>query len=176
MAIGSDAVRAWVGPSAAAQDFVYLSAAVEVKTVSSRHPQRCQIGHERQLDATGLGALFLVHQVIASGPEGLTLVELVDDLRDDPFVRADLAWFENSLLEIGWLDVHRGQYMHDRYALQRRRCLSVREGFPRLVHDTLPLGVSAVSYLLDLSSCSAYGVDEEVVRNSVMRGGPAVKE
>ena len=48
-------------------------------------------------------------------------------------MRADLASFENALLEYGWLDSHRNQYAQDRYALARRRCFAVRDGFPRLI-------------------------------------------
>ena len=52
-------------------------------------------------------------------PEGFTLGELIDELRADPLIRADLATFENSLLAYGWLDTYRGQYAHDRYTLVR---------------------------------------------------------
>ena len=76
-----------------------------------------------------MGALFLVHQVLVRAPEGFTLGELVDELRADPLIRADLATFENSLLAYGWLDTYRGQYAHDRYTLVRRRCYAVRDGF-----------------------------------------------
>ena len=55
-------------------------------------------------------------------------------------MRADLASFENALLEYGWLDSYRSQYAQDRYALARRRCYAVRDDFPRLMTGTLPLG------------------------------------
>lgn len=169
-AIGADAVRAWVGPAAAAQDFIHLGTAIEVKTVSRRDPGRCRISDERQLETNGLGALFLVHQVVAMQRDGSGIADLVDELRDDPRVRVDVAWFENSLLEAGWLDVHRSRYAHERYALTRRRCFSIRDGFPRLVPAEIPEEVSAVSYLLDLSTCGSYRVDEETVRNFTAAG------
>jgi Putative PD-(D/E)XK family member, (DUF4420) len=173
--IGSDAVRAWSGPSGAPQDFAYLSTAVEVKTVSRQTPGGCHISNEQQLDTTGLSALFLVYQVVVHATEGFTLVELIDELRGDPLVRADMASFENSLLEYGWLDTHRSQYAHDRYRLARRRCFTVRDDFPRLVPSKLPLGISAVSYLLDLSSCGSFQVDEEAVRQSLARAVAAAE-
>ena len=164
--IGPDAVRAWVGPSAAPQDFVHLSAAVEVKTVSRRDPERCRISSEKQLDTTGHAALFLVHQVLSPTLEGSTLQEIVDELRGDPHVHADQMWFENSLLEAGWLDMHRSQYAHDRYALTQRRCYFVMEGFPRLIPGVLPMGISEVSYLVNLATCTSFRVDEGVVQES----------
>ena len=84
-------MSAWSGPSGAPQDFAYLSTSIEVKTVSRQAPGSCRISNEQQLDTTGLGALFLVHQVLVRVPEGFTLGELIDELRGDPLVRADLA-------------------------------------------------------------------------------------
>jgi hypothetical protein len=166
-AIGSDALRAWSGPSGAPQDFAYLSTSVEVKTVSRPSPGSCRISNEHQLDDTSLSALFLVHQVVVIAAEGFTLAELIDELRGDPLVRADLACFENCLLEYGWLDAHRTQYAQDRYQLARRRGFSIGDDFPRLVPLTLPLGISDVSYTLDLSSCGPHQVDEETVRHAL---------
>jgi len=174
--IGSDAIAAWVGPSAAPQDFVHLSAAVEVKTVSRRDPDRCRISSEKQLDTTGHAVLFLVHQSLSPTPEGSTLQELIDELRGDLYVNSDPLSFENSLLEAGWLDAHRGQYVNDRYALTRRRCYSVVEGFPRIIPNVLPAGVSEVSYLVNLATCTSFRVDEGVVQESLMRAGDLVEE
>jgi hypothetical protein len=166
-AIGPAAVRAWVGPSSAPQDFRHSATAVEVKTVSRRDPDRCRISHERQLDSTGLARLFLMHQVVGTASEGASLGELVDELRDDPLVRSELSWFENCLLEAGWLDAHRDQYLNDRYVLTRRQYFAVSDGFPRMIPADLPPGVSGVSYLVDLSTCGPRRVDEGVVRKSV---------
>lgn len=174
-AIGSDAVRAWSGPSGAPQDFTYLSTSVEVKTVSRQAAGSCRISSEQQLDTTRLGALYLVHQVVEYLPDGLTLAELIDELRGDPLVRTDLASFENALLEYGWLDSYRDRYAQDRCALARRRCYAVRDGFPRLIAGALPLGISGVSYLLDLSACGPYQVDEEPVRQSLARAVAAAE-
>jgi hypothetical protein len=70
--------------------------------------------------------------------------------------------------EVGVLvSPYRSQYAQDRYALARRRCYAVRDDFPRLAPSTLPLGISGVSYLLDLSTCGPYQVDEETIRQSL---------
>jgi Putative PD-(D/E)XK family member, (DUF4420) len=166
-AVGTDAVRAWVGPAGAPQDFAHLSTFVEVKTATQRDPGQCRINDEHQLDTTGPGALYLIHQVLTPQPDAPTLGDLVDGLRGDPRVCADLAVFENSLLEYGWLDSHRGQYAHDSYTLSRRRCFAVQDGFPRLHPAMLPTGVSETSYLLDLSSCEPYQVGEETLQHSL---------
>jgi hypothetical protein len=174
-AIGAEAVRAWVGPARAPQDFAYLSTFIEVKTTTTRDPGHCRINGEDQLDTDGATALFLIHQVLASDPEGTTLGELIDELRGDPAVREDLAVFDNELLEYGWLDAHRDKYAQDRYKLARRRCFAVRDGFPRLTPATLPAGVSGTSYLLDLSVCGMYQADEDAIERPLARAVATVR-
>lgn len=169
-ALGPLALRAWTGPSGASQDFVHGSVALEVKTVSRRHAEHCRISSEHQLDSTGLSDLFLVHQVVAGAPEGSSLCDLVDELRCTPAVQVELAWFENCLLESGWLDAHREQYVNDRHTVVRRQCLAVADGFPRVTPLELPAGVSAVSYLVDLSTCTSHRVEESKVQHIIGAG------
>ncbi|MGW0589045.1 PD-(D/E)XK motif protein [Streptosporangium sp. NPDC002607] len=171
--LGPAAVRSWLGPSGGPQDFLHQSTAAEVKTVSRRDPQRCRINNEHQLDSTELDQLFLVHQVVDTSPDGTSLGELVDDLRENPQVGPELTCFENCLLEAGWLDAHRNQYVNDRYVLVRRQSFAVNARFPRMVPADLPAGVSGVSYLVDLSTCGSHAVDEETVRESAKSGGKA---
>ncbi|MFF6894300.1 PD-(D/E)XK motif protein [Streptomyces microflavus] len=172
-AIGPAGVTAWVGPSAAPKDFIHFSTALEVKTVSRRDSNRCRISSEHQLDTDTEEDLYLVHQVVASSQNGASLADVVDELRGDPRVQPELTWFENCLLEAGWLDTHRDQYANERYALSRRQCFYVGEGFPRVTAGDLSPEVSGVTYLVDLSRCGAYRVDEGSVRSSVARAGKA---
>jgi hypothetical protein len=170
--LGADGVSTWSGPSGAPQDFTCPPAAVEVKTVSRQASGACRISNELQLDSTGLGALYLVRQVVERDYASPSLGEVIDELRDHPLVRADLAVFENSLLEYGWIDAYRSRYVQDHFALASRRYYAVLDGFPRLVPGTLPLGISGVSYLLDISSCAPYEVGEETVRDSLAQAMP----
>jgi hypothetical protein len=167
-ALRDTAVTSWSGPSGSPKDFELPAMAAEVKTVSRKDPDRCRISNEEQLNSDGLRHLYLIHQVAGTSPEGITLVELVDEIREHPDVRGSLAQFEDGLLEVGWLDAHRDQYNHDRYVLIRRRCFDVGDGFPRILAPDLPSGVSRVSYLVDLSICGAHQVDEQKVREAIM--------
>ncbi|YCK34197.1 PD-(D/E)XK motif protein [Actinomadura sp. ATCC 39365] len=172
-ALGTAAVRSWVGPRQSPQDFVLGSTAVEVKSVARKEMHSCRISNENQLDSDGLNSLFLVHQVVDQSPEGISLPELVDDLREDPLIGPELSWFENSLMEAGWLDSHRDNYLNDRYALVRRQCFTIETGFPRMTPVDLPVGVSGVSYFIDLSTCESHRVDEGKVRESLIGAGAA---
>ncbi|MFD7474955.1 PD-(D/E)XK motif protein [Streptomyces sp. NPDC059837] len=170
-AIGTAAIPAWEGPAGAPRDFSHFSAAVEVKTVGRRSANQCQISSESQLETAASTDLFLIHQVVTHAPSGVSLVDMVEELRSDPRVQPELSRFENSLLEAGWLDSHSMQYVNDRYALSRRQCFQVVDGFPRLTSSALPSGVSRVSYNIDLSVCDAYKVNEGTVRSSISLAG-----
>jgi hypothetical protein len=170
--LGADAVAAWSGPSGAPQDFTCPPVAVEVKTISRDAPGTCHISNEQQLDAAGLDALYLVHQVAGRVTDSPALGDVIDELRGNPLVVAELASFENALLEYGWVDSRRHLYVQDRYALARRRCYAVQDGFPRLTAGSLPLGISGVSYHLDLSACGQHEVEEQAVRHSLAQAMP----
>jgi hypothetical protein len=168
-ASGVEAVATWVGPLRAPQDFVAGATGLEVKTVSRREAGQCRIANEHQLDVAGLDDLLLVHQVVRAGDEGVSLVELVDELRSDRSVAAQRALFEERLLEAGWLDAHRQQYQESRYSLISRRCFVVEDGFPRIIPTDIPPGVTNVSYMVDLGACMPYLLDEDRVRTLLSR-------
>ncbi|MFB4317616.1 PD-(D/E)XK motif protein [Actinomadura sp. 21ATH] len=174
-ALGPAAVGAWLGPDGAPRDFQHQDTAVEVKAVGPRNPDLCRIRNERQLDATGLSNLFLVHHVIGQSTSGSTLGELLDELRSHSDVHADLAEFENRLLELGWFDSHRSQYP-ERFVMARRRCYRVAGDFPRITSGDTPPGVSRVSYLVDLSACEQHLVDVALVRGAFSQGVGGVLE
>lgn len=59
---------AWKAALAAHQDFQFSTGALEVKTTAAKQPQSVRITSERQLDDTGVGALFL-HVVVVDERE-----------------------------------------------------------------------------------------------------------
>jgi hypothetical protein len=61
-------VAGWKASAAAHQDFQFSGGAVEVKTTAAKQPQSVRITSERQLDDTGVGALFL-HVVVVDERE-----------------------------------------------------------------------------------------------------------
>lgn len=61
-------VAGWKASAAAHQDFQFSGGAVEVKTTAAKQPQSVRITSERQLDETGVGALFL-HVVVVDERE-----------------------------------------------------------------------------------------------------------
>jgi hypothetical protein len=171
-------VAGWRAPHAAHQDFQFASGAVEVKTTTAKQPQTVRITSERQLDDTGIPALFLRVVVLdereaegADSAGGDTLPLMVRDLRQQllPDARAAEV-FDDRLLESGYLDADAPRCENQRFTLRREHTFRVRRGFPRLVERDLPAGVGDVSYALSLAACSAFAVEAAEMLAALVRG------
>jgi hypothetical protein len=162
----AQAVTAWVGPTAKAQDFHLGSAAVELKATGAHPPFRSTITSERQLDDSGLSALFLVH-VALDEREGLgeRLNALVDRARGE-FVGSARDSLDERLVSAGYLDAHRSKYTIG-YAIRGVRCYRVRDGFPRITERGLPGGVGSVRYLLTIDACDDFSEPEDAMMRTL---------
>jgi hypothetical protein len=164
-ALGAAAtVRGWKASAAAHQDFQFSGGAVEVKTTAAKQPQSVRITSERQLDDTGVGALFL-HVVVVDEREvpaggcvpGQSLPALIADIRTQ--LSADLialAAFNDRLLDRGWLEAHASRYEARRWTVRGEHTYELRPGFPRLVEADLPAGVGDVSFAVSLAACEPF--------------------
>lgn len=159
------AVGGWRSTQTAHQDFQFAPGAVEVKTTTAKQPQAVRITSERQLDDTGIPALYL-HIVVlderevegAVSPPGDSLPRIVADLRQQLAANAPVAdMFDDRLLDAGYRDMDAFRYEGRRYALRREHTFHVRPGFPRLVENDLPDGVGEASYALSIAACEAFG-------------------
>ena len=177
------AVNGWRAPQAAHQDFQFATGAVEVKTTVAKQPQSVRITSERQLDGTGIAALFL-HVVVlderevdaARGGAGETLPALVGDLRRRLAAEAGaLETFDDHLLDAGYFDAHAPRYEGRRYCLRRELTFRIGRGFPRLVERDLPEGVGDVSYALSLAACREFSVAPEEMTAGLAAAGPAAR-
>jgi len=166
-AFGPDlSVSAWRAPTASHQDFQLATGAVEIKTTAARQPQSVRITSERQLDQTGIQALFL-HIVILDErvievdkiTSGETLPQMVASIREllkDNQLAADL--FDDRLLDAGYLQIDTARYDSQRYSIRKEQTFHVRDDFPCLIEKYLPSGVGDVSYALSLAACEPFAV------------------
>lgn len=160
------AVSAWSGPLGAAKDFEVDGDAIEVKAVSDTQ-SAVRISSEYQLSPDDLNHLFLgvVEVVRADGDDtdATTVTVAAETVRDrlsatHPGILDD---FERRLCATGfdWSD----DYSDTHWRVGGRRWFTVGPAFPRITPDSLPAGLSAVSYSLDLASCADFSVPEDAV-------------
>ena len=160
---GADALYAWTGPDQQLQDFQFEQGSVEVKTVTGHDANRVRISSERQLDDAGPGALFLVTLALDArqGGRGVSLPELVRQVRNQAANLGDAGELEQRLVRAGYLDTQSRLYEDRRYALRRRTVHRVTDGFPRITEQTRPVGVSDVVYTVDLLAAARFLVGQE---------------
>ena len=179
-ALGAAAtVSGWKASAAAHQDFQFTGGAVEVKTTAAKQPQSVRITSERQLDDTGVGALFL-HVVVVDEREvpaggsvpGQSLPALIADIRAQ--LSTDLialGSFNDRLLDRGWLDTHASRYEVRRWTVRSERNYQVRRGFPRLVEVDLPAGVGDVNFAVSLAACEPFAAPVTAMLKTVVGDG-----
>ena len=173
-------VAGWKASAAAHQDFQFSGGAVEVKTTAAKQPQSVRITSERQLDDTGVGALFL-HVVVVDEREvpadgsalGQSLSSLIADVRTG--LSSDLialAAFNDRLLDRGWLDTHANRYEGRRWTVRSEHTYQVRRGFPRLVEVDLPTGVGDVNFAVSLAACEPFAAPVSMMLGALSQTNP----
>lgn len=163
-------VKAWTGSKKTSQDYEFGSVAVEVKSSAAVDATRVNITNSRQLDDTGLDYLFL-SRVLLDARQGKdhTLPDLIDLLRqsiskNSPEANLD---FEEKLVAAGYQDKHAEQYSNRTYSERELVFYKVVEGFPRLLVQNLPVGVTKVSYEIALDACHDFIIESEKVIDAV---------
>ncbi|MBA2391943.1 MAG: PD-(D/E)XK motif protein [Ktedonobacteraceae bacterium] len=164
------ALLAWAGPSGAHQDFLLKSCAIEVKTTGTKEPQQLIIQSERQLDDTGLAALFLFHLSIdAREGVGESLIMIVETLRDLLKIdTAALELYEDRLLDVGFLQSQSPQYERIGYNVRKAYLFWVKDAFPRIVEADLKPGVGSVRYSIAASECRHFTVTEDEFKSQLI--------
>lgn len=162
----SSAVSSWAIPEPLSKDFQYSSGAVEVKCSASREHTLVHINGERQLDDAGFPCFYLLAVLLERVIEGgFTLPETINSVRHVLNDEVARAFFEDKLLNYGYLDIDAPQYSQ-RYLLHRMRTFRIQDGFPR-VPPVLPNGVGDLNYTVALSACTSFEVDLDCLRTLI---------
>lgn len=156
-------VEAWKGPRRGLHDFSFAIGAIEVKSAISTRGFPAHIVSLDQLDEQIVHPLYLAALRMLLTPGGTTLPERVEVLRNllgsDEIARAE---FDARLIEAGYLDAVRQSYVRH-FQLGTLQYFSVTEAFPRLTVRSVPRGVRAASYELDLDLITEAPVDAAIV-------------
>lgn len=168
-----DLSKGWEGPLGANHDFNFGRIAVEVKATTGNDADVTRIANIRQLDDTGLDALYLAHCAydLREG-KGRTLLQLVEQLKNRLEAKpVALAAFDERLTFFGFNPDALGTLTNFGFTPRRRQYFRVSEGFPRIVETLLPAGISDVVYSIHLSAAGLWVVDEQIVINLLPRRG-----
>ncbi len=147
----------WLGPINGPQDFVIGTGAIEVKTTLSSTGFIAKVGSLEQLDDGLRAPLFVAGLRLAQSKSGQRLSAVVNTIFKllDADVGAKIL-FSERLLAAGYFEAHSSRYTRE-FDVSEFKFFKVDEGFPRLIHGNVPLGVKKASYEIDLDQLSING-------------------
>lgn len=148
--LGSSALRSWKGPLRAAFDFQLRDTGIEVKSTAKRGPFVAQISSLEQLD-NDCTTMFLCGLRFEEHEDGMSLPEVVADLREKLREAGSVRGFDALLMTAGYLDQHAEHYGR-RLTLVDAKVFEVTDDFPRLTKAMMPAAVRSASYALDIDA------------------------
>lgn len=156
------AIEGWQGPLGAPHDFIFDQAAIEIKSISGSSADSMRISSELQLTShlstLHLRVIFLAQD--ADCNRGASLNTLIREIKDKIQSHDLVQAFDERLSEIGYIDIP--EYDYPCFSVMQNRTYHVREGFPRITPESLPVGISNVAYDLGFSSIAEYICDSSV--------------
>lgn len=168
-------VPSWTGPDRGIHDFERGDRAIEVKT-SSGLAGLAHISALSQLDAGGFGELTLCRVAVIRDDDGEDLAEIIARVRAeaDRFGHGVRQRLDRGLLLSGYIDADVAAERLEKLSVVAVEGYDVREGFPRLTSQTVPPGIVAAEYRLDLASAANHqmsAADLEGVFSRFATGG-----
>ncbi|MCT2539982.1 PD-(D/E)XK motif protein [Sedimentimonas flavescens] len=154
------ALDCWQGPLRAAQDFHVRGGAIEVKSTVRTGSFLARINSIEQLDSDRT-PLFLCAMRFEENSDGISLVEMVTELRERFGLAGVQRGFEALLMVMGYLDEHAALYGRTLTLKDARAFLSEGE-LPRLTRHSIPAAIRSAAYVLDLDALeiSSVGIPE----------------
>lgn len=146
-----DVLNSWAGPSGGIQDFLVGTGAIEVKTTISPASFPAKISSLEQLDTSLIQPLFIAGVRLSLSESGMSLPEMAGSLR--PFLTSDgiaASIYENRLIQAGLLEAHTGGYVR-KFSHNNTAIFAVKDGFPKLTHENIPIEIGRANYELDLA-------------------------
>jgi hypothetical protein len=144
------AIDCWRGPLQAAQDFHISTGAIEVKSTLRTGAFLVKINSIEQLDGDR-SPIFLCGLRFEQTLHGVSLVDLVSQLRDVFSRSGTRMTFEALLLVMGYKDEHSSNYERT-FVLKEARAFLSDEKMPRLSRSNVPEAIRSASYVLDLDA------------------------
>ena len=148
--LGVGALDCWQGPLRAAQDFHIRGGAIEVKSTVRTGSFLARINSIEQLDSTR-DPIVLCGLRFEEKTDGISLVDIVSELREKFKDAGVQRGFEALLMVMGYLDEHAPLYGRT-LILKEARGFRSEGHMPRLTRADLPVAIRSAAYVLDLDA------------------------
>lgn len=152
-------INDWKGPLKNRIDFVSENSGVEIKTIAPKIRNEIKISNEKQLELNPvIDKLYIyVLKIEVTESTGKTLQNMIDDIEEVLQQRApsQALKFRDLLTEAG---VKSNEYDKNYFYVHEEFIYLVTDSFPKITSNELPLGITNVSYSIDLSHCTEFEV------------------
>jgi hypothetical protein len=158
----TDAVKFWLGPEGAPQDFSINENAVEVKCQLGGTRANVKISSADQL-TTQLPKLYLfvvtLGKTTKDNNSAVNLPSLISEILYylEQESSQSLNRFQDLLLEAGY--AYSQKYYEYNYLLLEEHVYLVTDGFPRICPNDLVDGILSLSYNIGLTECIPFEID-----------------
>lgn len=150
-------VDQWEGPTSGRIDFKNSRCGIEIKTAVDKLTKTIKISNERQLKLTNAVSRIYIYVCFLeiSKTHGISLQAMAEQVREAIASRSDrLALKFNDLLtELGFKE---DEYADSFFFVEKTEVYEASENFPKISQEQLPVGISHVSYKIDLTHCSEF--------------------
>jgi len=149
-------IKFWQGPDNSPQDFNVFSCGIEAKCQLGTTKPYVKITSAEQL-CPQLPKMFLYVVTLGSStkdsPDSYNLPTLINSFRTRlEIVSLDaLERFNNLIYQTGYIDLE--EYEEYSYIVVNEELYFVDEKFPRICPENLPVGISKLTYNIDLHEC-----------------------
>lgn len=155
-----DAVRAWMGPDYAVQDFKFATSWIEVKTIGS-NAFSVKISSIKQLDSPSTGYLYVLRidedEFDESAESVCSLYKEINIKLKSQSIKA-YELFNSKLAEFKYMGFIASEIT--RFVFKEQEIYEVNTDFPRLVSHDTKQAIKSVVYELTLSSLQDWRVED----------------
>lgn len=155
-----EVIACWSGADAAPKDFSFSSVLYEVKSKVQKNSM-VHITSEKQLSRSEAPLYLIVQQFARRNTEpGHSLLTIIEEIRDwidrEKDAASTRSLFDHKLLQYGYSDLQSKEYAAVFYQIKETNVYEISDGFPKITTSDLPIGVSRVSYQIDLEQCEPF--------------------
>ena len=151
-------LNCWKGPTGAPQDFAVADTVIEIKTTESADTNKVTISNAEQLAPCNTQG-FLFVQALSSGisqsEDAITLCSLVREIEAEMYnATGDTSLLLVYLTQLGY--TADAEEAHRPYQILGETFYALKDNFPRITPEMLPIGISSIKYTIDLNVCKKY--------------------
>lgn len=157
-------ISSWVGALGDKQDFLLDSFSIEVKSFRLSAGNKVWISSKEQLNSDNKPIYLITCALIefTSGESVVDMVEIIGrELKDDYLI----SEFNDRLERYGYFPELPKNYFTN-FVLEKTIGYEVREEFPKINIEHVSANIKDLKYSIDLSDCSKFKVDLNVVLNN----------